>query len=137
MNVIAADEFTGRRLRARRVDEDYFARWTAERAEEVSDWVFDVNHGGDVCNSYGYRAETECVLAVSDPFGNVVFWVGRADANKITKRKAAEACLPGAGDLFDERVKSDDRKETARRLLIQEHETYFPAMMVIASAASE
>lgn len=130
------DEFQKPRLRARRVSEDSFARWVAERAKRADDWVYDVTHGGSVCNSYGYKADTECLLAVSDPFGNVLCFPGRARANKVSERGAANACLEGAGLLFDLRVKDDLTKESVRKMLQSLHEQHFPAMLVIATAAT-
>ena len=127
--------FEGRRLRVRRVDENWLAERVAERATEIDDWVFEVEHGGAVANCYGFPAETECALAVSDPFGVVVLWTARAPANKVTERGAAEACVSGAGDLFDKRVGSE-RKSLARDLLVQRHRFLVPAMEVIALAAS-
>lgn len=134
--IICAEPFTGRRLRVRRIDEAAFARRMANLAIERGDWVFEVEHGGSVCNSYGYRADTECVLAVSDPFGNVVYWTGRAPANKVTNRSAANACFPHAAVLFDGRVTSKTVKEEARRILMAEHGKFCPAMLTIAVAAS-
>jgi hypothetical protein len=134
--IIAAESFVGRRLRTRKVDEVCLAKSTARRAIEQSDWFIDVEHGGTVCNSYGYKADTECALAVSNPFGVVVYWTGRCSANKATYRKAADVCFPGAGDLFDERVKDEDRKQNVRNLLMAAHEEHAPAMLVIAVAAS-
>ena len=136
MLVRFASRFEGRRLRVRRVDEDSFAGRVAERAIEEDTWVADVTHGGDVANAYRYPAETECVLAISDPFGNVVVWTGRAPANKVTLRGAAEACLGGSGDLFDLRIKSEDRRTEALKILKDLHNKHVPAMLVIASAGA-
>ena len=135
MLIHIVNPFTGRRLRARRVDEDRIIASIAERAIRTDDWQFEVHHGGNVANSYGYPAETECVLVVSDPFGIVVLWAGRASANKVTERGAAEACLSGSGDLFDQRIGSERRKDT-RELLMQKHRFVVPEMEVIAIAAS-
>jgi len=135
--IFAAAQFSGRRLRARRVDEEAFAYSVRGRALEEDRWIADVIHGGSVANAYGYSAETECVLAISDPNGIVVYWTGRASANKVTYRGAAEACVPGAGDLFDERIKSSERKELARKVLQDAHRREVPAMVVLAICAKE
>lgn len=129
------NQFSGRRLRARRVDETAFAELTARRAIESDDWVFAVDHGGGVASSYGFSAETECVLAVSNPFGVVVCWTARAWANKISDRGAAAACLPSSGEYFDLRVKGD-RKSLAREFLMSAFHNYVSDMEVVAVAAS-
>lgn len=134
VNIIYARPFEGRRLRERRVDEESLARSVGERALAADDWVVDVDHGGGVANAYGYPAETECVLAVSDPFGIVVVWTNRVRANKVTYRGAAEACVSGAGDVFDLRVKSPERKQDALKTMIDRHRQEVPAMVVIALA---
>ena len=136
MIVIDAVPFKGPRLRARRVDEDYFAESVSQRAQKQNEWVVDVEHGGGVANAYKYPAETECVLAVSDPFGIVVYWTARTRANMVTYRGAALACLAVAADLFDERVKSVERKQEVLDLLKDAHQRVVPAMVVIAVASS-
>lgn len=128
-------KFTRARLRVRRVDEISWAQSVAEQALESDDWFADVIHGGGVANAYGYPAETECVLALSDPFGNVIVWCARAPANSVTERGAAEACVAGSGALFDGRVRSCLRKQEALQILQEEHHAVFPPMLVIASAA--
>ncbi len=133
--IFAATSFSGRRLRTRRVTEESFAKSVGRRALKQDDWVVDVTTGGGVCNSYGYPAETECVLAVGDPMGVVVYWTSRAPANKVTLRGAAEACLVGAGDLFDKRVKSASAKEITLDFLKRSHRQIIPAMVVIAASS--
>ena len=132
--IVAARPFRGRRLRVRRVDEIGFAGCIGRRAVEDDEWVVDVTHGGDVANAYKYPANTECVFAISDPLGIVVYWTGRVPANKVTSKGAAEACLIGAEDLFDKRVGSV-RRQAALDYAKRKHRQVIPAMMVIAAAA--
>lgn len=136
LNVIEVTSFGARRLRARRVCEENVAAHAARKAAAQDDWYATVRHGGDVANAYKYPAETECVLAISDPFGNVALWTGRKRANGVTCRGAAEACLEGTGPLFDERIKNPSLREAAMQLLKDEHARAFPPMLVIAQAAS-
>jgi len=133
--IVTPRPFTGRRLRVRRVDEEGFAEYVRERALKSGEWVVDVDHGGSVANSYGYPAQTECVLAVSDPLGITVFWCSRVPANKVTLRGAADACVTGAGDLFDERVTAKARKEQAMAWIKHLHRTEVPAMVAIAAVS--
>jgi len=129
--------FKGRRLRTRRVDEEAHANYVAQRARETDSWQVDVDHGGGVANSYGFPANTECVLALSDPFGIVTLWTGRTRANGVTLRSAAEACFQGSGDLFDLRIKSPERRQLVFSKLMEKHRQEVPAMVVIAVAASQ
>ncbi|MCI0557539.1 MAG: hypothetical protein MN733_03510 [Nitrososphaera sp.] len=135
MRIKFADHFEGRRLIARRIDEDSLAKNTATKAKDSGEWQYKAIHGGDVCNSYGYPAETECGLAISDPYGNCVVWVGRAPANKVTLRKAADRCLYPAGDLFDKRIKNQDRLEFTRKVMKKIHSSYWSDLEILASAA--
>lgn len=106
------------RLRVRRVNETALA--DAARSTDGK-WHIKVRNGGSVANSYGYRADTEAALAVSDPHGTVVVWVARLSANKVTARGSAEACLCTTGDLFDARVLSAARKATAWDVIKRAH----------------
>lgn len=99
------------RLRVRRVDEDFAARITVRKARKTGEWAAEVRHGGDVANKY--PALTECALAVANPSGVVVVWLTRAQANKVTERGAAEACLTGSGALWDGRVTRQERRDDA------------------------
>lgn len=118
MTIIYADDrtratLTGRRLRVRRVDEDAVAARAVERCIERGKPFIACSHGGDVCNGYGYQAETEAVLAVAlDPV-TVVIWAQRLNANKVTLSGAAGSY----GYLFDGRT-SDETKRGVRERLI-------------------
>jgi len=135
--IICAKGFAGRRLIERRVNEKGFANDTAALAKHFNSWQIRVTHGGSVANAYGYPAITEAVLAVSDPYGNCVYWTSRLPANKVTDRGAANACLFPAGDLFDARVTDESRRQNAMEYLEKIHQQYFPPMIVIASAIPE
>ena len=103
----------------KRVNEARLAFYVAVRSCADNDWTVDVRHGGGgAYNPYSSSAvQTECALAVSNPSGLVVVWLARVDANGTTERGAAEACLLGAGDLWDGRVKRQARKDAAWELL--------------------
>lgn len=99
----ASDTRTGR-LRARTVCAETVALDCALAQREKGAWRAVVRDGGDVANSYGYRAYTEAVLAVCDPQGRVVVWAAQLAANKVTSSGAAGACLLPAWALFDGRT---------------------------------
>lgn len=126
--------FTGKRLRARRVDEEFFARFVSDTALEEAAWRVNVTHGGAVANSYGYKAETEGVLAISNPQGIVCYWTVRVPANKVSDRKVAEACVPGLGDIFDSRC-GTERQRLAQEKAVRVFNEHVPAMLVIALAS--
>jgi len=135
MMIYAVTPFVGRRLRARRVNELSFIEQIAAQAKKEDQWVADIEHGGDVAKSYSFPASTECVLAISDPFGIVVYWTARVRANGVTNRGAAEACLEGSGILFDKRTKSSECKELALAWLKEAHRQVVPDMVVLAVAS--
>jgi hypothetical protein len=109
------------RLRARTVSEAETARRAACKALASGEWAYALSHGGSVANSYGYRAFTETVVAVSDPEGRVAVWKSTAPANKVGGRAVAMSCLPVLADLVDERVKNSVRKKDAWRGVCQAH----------------
>lgn len=133
---IAADPILPR-LRVRRLHENVIASLAASAAIKTNKWQFLVEHGGDVCNSYGYPADTECCLAISDPCGNVVIWMSRTSANKVTKRRAAYECIAIAGDLFDIRIKNEERRAKVREDLKKLHANYWPPLELLANAAED
>lgn len=118
MTIIYADDrtsatLTGRRLRVRRVDEHALAARAVERCIEIGKPAIRCEHGGDVNNSYGYRAETEGVLAVALDPATVVIWAKRLNANKVTLSGAA-GCY---GYLFDGRTNDETKRAVRERLV--------------------
>lgn len=113
------------RLRARTVDTDSVAVRVSAHAMAAGSPAYLVRHGGGVANSYGYPAETECVVAVGLPNGNVAVWASQTSANKVTLAGAARAAVgPVAGDLWDGRT-GTNRQEKASRELRQMAEEAF------------
>lgn len=117
------DERSGR-LRVRKVDAETAAEDAAFQAI-VKGRANLVRLGGTVANSYGYRAETEGVLAaaVYDADINVVrftFWACQIAANKATARGVCAAF--GFGDLRDRRV-GNERRRAAQESLYAELST--------------
>lgn len=109
LRIIEADGgafVSGRRLRARRCE----PRIPAGR----SAGAVAVTHGGGVADKYGYPAETEACLSCR--MGDcVVVWRARLPAKHVTYRGAAEACLSGSGDRWDNRVTNPARELRATR----------------------
>ena len=99
------------RKRVRRVDEIRLA--DCVRTDGNAGWRIRAVHGGSVANCYGYAAGTETAVAVRDPVGRVIVWMGDAPANKVTLCGTAGAALTAARDLFDHRVKNAERKRSA------------------------
>jgi len=94
INIKYRSKFGRHRLRVRRVDEEAVAYAAVEKARKMQAITYSYDHGGDVDNSYGYTAFTECAVAIADPNGNVVLFCERAVANKNKGEKAIlRACL--------------------------------------------
>jgi hypothetical protein len=81
------------------VDENALAAKVRAQAVTSGQLTTEVEHGGTVCNSYGYKADTEVALAISDGRMTVVF-MSRVSANKATKCGGANACIPGSGFVW-------------------------------------
>jgi hypothetical protein len=116
-----------RRLRVRRVDELALARETIEEARTTCRPSYNVAHGGGVSNSYGYRAETECCVAIATPDGRAAVWVDRIPANKVTYSGAVYAGPRYLGQLlqpqYDDRYAqstADIARHFARRAIVAE-----------------
>lgn len=85
------------RLRSRGVAFDHAAAvQLGERAQQQGVWQYHCAHGGRVAKSYRYRAETETVVAIASPAGEVAVWYGRASAHSLTLRSAARAAVESA-----------------------------------------
>lgn len=113
--LVAGEEYLSPRLRVRRVHIEDVALEAAKKSILRGRAVSVVQYGGSVCNSYGYRAETEGVLAVAHQ-GVALVWLNRLGANKVSFAgvvgKAVEALRP----LYDERY-GPGKTEAARSLL--------------------
>jgi len=79
------------RLRARRVE--FNLKSFSINTARSGAWDYCARDGGTVANSYGYRAQTEVILAIADPLGRVAAWYGRVPANKTTRCGAARGAL--------------------------------------------
>jgi len=121
-----------KRLRVRRVDEGALAKRVRSLATDGKLHA-QVEHGGTVCNSYGYRADTEAALAVSDGRITVVF-MSRVPANKATKFGAANACVPGAGAVWHSRL-GDIHTQNAWTALRVAFDAAFTPLELLAACA--
>lgn len=100
------------RVRACSLDAAEALRLAVDRGHPV----IRVAHGGTVCNSYKWRADTEVCGVVAFPDGRVYRSYGRIPANKATLRGAAMA-LWGEGAPWDGRCGSE-RQLAGRRAII-------------------
>lgn len=112
-------DYTGRRLRERRVNETAIAQWGARTAKKAGTSKVDVRHGGEVSNGYDFPAETECLVSVALPDGRVCQWGARVPANKVTYSGVLAACLGDwARPIRDPRY-STDKAQKAHRMLLE------------------
>ena len=122
-----------KRLRVRRVDEGALAKRVRSLATDGKLHA-QVEHGGTVCNSYGYRADTEAALAVSDGRITVVF-MSRVPANKATKYGAANACVPGSGWVWHGSRTHDDLVPAAWKAVRDAFDGAFTPLELLAACA--
>ena len=126
-NCIIADDRSGR-IRVRSVDHREVAARALEKARETGQPRVQVRHGGSVCNTYGYPAATEAVLAVAFPLKGdfvAVVYASQLAANKVTLRGAAARCLPCAGALFDRRCNAATKAAAKAATVRQAKADYF------------
>lgn len=117
------ENFDGRRLRARRVDEDACLIRAVTVAVRDSDYGVAADCGGSVANSYGYPAETELVLCAAFVRGNKIHAVRR-----VGRKSASGARNSSAGRLdeviqpfVDDRFKVTEEREDALRAYLSSH----------------
>ena len=132
------------RLQKRRVKVQDLAYVTSATAIAETRWETLVDFGGEISNEeylrLGKAPPTEVALAVSNPDGLTVVWVSTCEAISITPRKIARACLKANEgypvlDLFDRRVKREERKEKAWEALRALHSASWSPMEQLAAAA--
>jgi hypothetical protein len=109
--------YTGRRLKERRVHETGFATWAQIHAKENP--VIEIDHGGDVAGSYGYPAQTEAIVTVAFPNGDVVQWGCRLRANAVTHGGILATCLGNWARAFGDDRFGEARREEVRELIIE------------------
>jgi len=121
MTTILATEkllsYTGKRLLVRRVYEDRLARSLHKRSP--ADPIIVVTHGGDVQGAYGYPAETEAIVTVAFPSGDVVQWGCRLRANGVTHGGILAECLGDWARPYADGRYSETMCEKARELIIK------------------
>lgn len=113
------DSRTGK-IRVRCTSDQYQIDQAAEKAAATGKPSVRCQHGGAVCNSYGYPAQTEAVLVVAIPRGAhvmVALYGAQLSANKVTLCGAANACVSGAGLLFDGRANAATKAESLEWLV--------------------
>lgn len=95
MIILATEELKkyGRRLRTRRLDEKKIAGHRAASARLFDEVIIDVTHGGAVSGRYGHEAETEALVTVAFPNGDVVQFGDRLNASKATRSGVLAACI--------------------------------------------
>jgi hypothetical protein len=107
------------RLRTRTVNVERLAHEAAEMTEKDGQDCYMVDDGGGVCNSYGYRAESEVCLIVAVRIAgttHVAWWAAQIPANKITPCGAASACVPCAAPIWDGRCNEESVAHAQQRL---------------------
>ena len=72
-------------------------------------WSYDAWHAGSVANAYNYPAATTGLLMCSNPDGQVVVWMCRLSANKVTLSGVCRHTVAAAAPLFDDRYSSGKR----------------------------
>lgn len=108
--------YTGRRLKERRVDENCPVRIFRNRPPKEP--FIQIAHGGDVAGSYGYPAQTEAIVTVAFPNGDVVQWGCRLRANGVTHGGILAACLGEWARPFGDDRFGEARRQEARELII-------------------
>jgi hypothetical protein len=133
MNRIVRLDHNVRRLVVRRVNEHALAALAASKAGDGK-LGYACAHGGGVANCYGYPAETEVALAISDGLSTVVY-LSRVPARNVTYHKAANACVPTSGVLWRRGSVSMARRKTAQLALRNAFDSEFTSIERLAAAS--
>lgn len=108
----------GRRLRERRLDEERIAKNRKAAAVLFGETLIDVVHGGAVSGRYGHRAETEALVTVAFPNGDVVQFGARINASNATRSGALAACIDDLARAYVDPRFGEAAKERARLRII-------------------
>jgi len=129
------------RLTKRRVDEIKLAKSVSEYALTSGAWRTATAHGGEVDAKRFYRRQdipnAEVAIAVSDPMGLTVVWIGLARADVCTDRTIASVIFSDDPifDIYDKRVTKLQRLDFAWERLKAEHAYHFSPIEKLASMA--
>lgn len=100
------------RLRAREIDIKWFTEYCRSKAVLTKSFVIKIRNGGTVAKSYGYFAETEIAVAISDPIGRVVVWYDRGNAYGISDSSILSKCLSEEPKALVQAISDEFRKTT-------------------------
>jgi len=117
---IISDDRTGR-ITARTVNLVGMAAEAAAKAAETNQPVMIARHGGSVCNSYGYPADTEGAVVVAIPHDGAVVvacYATQLAANKVTLSGVAATAVGNfARPLWDARHNSEAKNAAKSKLI--------------------
>lgn len=109
--------YTGKRLKERRAYEVGYAVYATKQAKK--DPFIGVTHGGDVAGSYGYPADTEGLVTVAFPNGDVVQWGCRLRANGVTHGGVLATCLGEWARPYADTRFGEAKRQKARELILK------------------
>jgi hypothetical protein len=120
MIILATEELKkdGRRLRERRVNEKWVADHRQGAAVLFGETMIDVTHGGAVSGRYGHAAETEGLVTVAFPNGDVVQFGARLNASNATRSGVLAACVGEQARAYVDPRFGESQKERARLHII-------------------
>lgn len=108
-----------------------------QRAAKTNDWVFQAYKAEAVTESDNFTANGQVALAACDPFGVAVIWVSVANVLSVSGRGCAEACIYGAGDLFDRRIRRKERINAAIDVIKAAHRRAFSPLEQLGAALDD
>lgn len=111
---------TGRRLRKRRVHEVLTASVLSRTALQQKRLLIDIRHGGTVFSSYSHFVETEGLVTVAFPTGDVVQWGARLPAKGVSKSAVVVTCLGDWARPYADQRYGPDASDAARDEIIKQ-----------------
>ena len=123
------------RLDRCRVDPTAMATLVGERAKALNEWTIAISVGDDYDTAWASHRMLECCVAVANPLGLGVVWLGRISyLDRRSMITAADACLAGAGDIWDSRLGAE-RQQRAWTAIQTAHADHWNPLETLAAMA--
>jgi hypothetical protein len=133
--VVFADSYKERLLK-HRVNPECIGDALGKRAEKEDNWMFEVVSGLN-CAQLGLSSAApaiECALVVANPLGLAVVLISTCSGSSESSIYMANRCVPGVGDIWDDRV-GLKRKRFAMQKLRDLHAEYWNGMQTLGAMA--
>lgn len=120
-----------------KLDIDYIINDSRSRAAKHGGWMYDVCVAEAKNYETAFFAEGEFALVITDPQGFTSVFLSSTNVHAPSPATLADLCVPGARDLWDRRIKKQERKDAATIALRDAHNNQFSALERLGAVADD